>query len=431
MKKAMAGSTVLVLSLLLVTFLAANGFCQGTTIGITIPMEGPYAKQGMEQLNGFKLAIKEINNNGGILGGNISFLLANTKSNPELGAAGAGDLASKGVAMISGGVGSSSAVAISKECQKRGIVFMAGITNSGHLTGKDAHRHTFRWYYSSHQTSKALSRTLIDRLGKNARYAYIYADYSWGQNVTETMSNILESNGAKTVYKAATPLGAKGGVAAAEMKRRIGFLAKLEEAMRNDPDALICAQYGEDLVAILQQIDKMGLNKRMTIVAPVSDLIMAKKAGPDSIDGLLTTIPWHHGLAETYEGSRKFVQAYEKEYGETPGDSAAIAYMNIMVWADAVKRAGTTDSAKVILALEDHHFSLLMGDEYFRGWDHQGIHPVFVMQGQRTVGDSMDYFRIVSQLDGEEASRTRSENPVQLESLPGEQRLGRLSSEQE
>ena len=92
-----------------------------------------------------------------------------------------------------------------------------------------------------------------------------------------------------------------------------------------------------------------------------------------------------------------------------------------MVWADAVKRTGTTDSEKIIRAIEDHRFTLLTKEEYFRKWDHQGIRSIYVLQGKRPSSTgSYDYFSIVGEVDGEQASRTRSENPVVLEALPGD-----------
>ncbi len=420
MRKAKEKTIIFVLSLLFATIFAISGTSEAVQIGLTIPETGPYAAQGKEQLNAYKLAIDEVNGQGGLPGGQITYTVVNTLSDPDAAVVGARELVSRGSVMLTGGASSAVAAALSAECQRSGVLFMAGLTNANQITGTEAHRNTFRWYTSAHQSVKALSKTLVGRFGKNANYAYVYADYSWGQDVTETMRRTLESQGARTVYTAATPLGAKGGLSGAQMKQRLGFLMKLEEAVKAGPNVLVCGQFGSDLVAILQQAQKMRLKDKVTIVAPIMDLTVAKEAGPEAINGILTTMPWYHGLADQYEGSRRFVQAYERAYGGKPGTIGATAYVNIMVWADAVRRAGTTDPKKVIPAIEDHRFTLLVDEEYFRKWDHQGIRPVFVAEGRRPAGGSEDFFSIIDRMSGEEASRTRAENPVNLEMLPGE-----------
>ena len=421
MKMSKGKSAVLILSLLLATVFASSGFCAGTKIGITVPQTGAYAKQGEEQLNGYKLAIDEVNSQGGIPGGMITYSVANTQTDAEAGVAAARKLISEGAVLITGGSSSAVAAAVSAECQRSGVLFITGLTNANNITGQDAHRHTFRWYTNAHQSTSALAKVMLQRFGKNARYAYIYSDYSWGNDVTQTMRRTLEPLGGNTVYVAATPLGAKAGLASNAMKLRLGYLTKLEEAAKANPDVLVCVQFGSDLVAILQQATKMGLKNKMTIVCPIMDLLVAEEAGSDAIQGVVTTLPWYHGLANQYEGSRKFVQAYETAYGRKPSNVAAMAYTNIMVWADAVKRAGTTNPQQVIPVIEDYRYTVLMNQEYFRKWDHQGIRPILVVEGKNTPVGSQDFFSIIDQADGATFARNKAENPVQLELFPGEQ----------
>ena len=99
--------------------------------------------------------------------------------------------------MITGGSSSAVAIAQSEECQKAGVVFMAALTHSNATTGKDAHRHTFRWYNNGHQTAKAMAQTLVDRFGKDAKYAFLYADYTWGQTVQKSMQDVIEKAGSQ------------------------------------------------------------------------------------------------------------------------------------------------------------------------------------------------------------------------------------------
>jgi ABC-type branched-subunit amino acid transport system substrate-binding protein len=146
---------------------------------------------------------------------------------------------------------------------------------------------------------------------------------------------------------------------------------------------------------------------------------MAQPLGPEIMQGVITSMTWYHGLSEKFQGSKEFVEAFEKAYNKKPGNAAAVAWVDIFQYADAVKRAGSFDDVKVIKALEGHKFTLLGDQEYWRDWDHQGIHPTYVAVG-KTPAESKnewDLFKIISTQKGEDVARTRKENPVQLESL--------------
>lgn len=146
---------------------------------------------------------------------------------------------------------------------------------------------------------------------------------------------------------------------------------------------------------------------------------MAQPLGPEIMQGVITSMTWYHGLSEKYEGSKTFVEAFEKAYHKKPGNAAAVAWVDILQYADAVNRAGTFDHKKVIKALEGHKFTLLGEQESWRDWDHQGVHPTYVAIGKTPDAskDEWDLFDIISAHKGEDMVRTKQENPVTLEPL--------------
>lgn len=175
----------------------------------------------------------------------------------------------------------------------------------------------------------------------------------------------------------------------------------------------------KDMINCLKNVTQLKLRNKMSIVVPLMELHMADPLGPELMQGIITSMCWYHGLSEKYEGSKVFVEAFEKEYGKKPGNSAATAWVDIHQYADAVGRAGTFDRVKVIKALEGHRFKLLGDEEYWRSWDHQGIHPTYVAVGKTPAEsrDRWDLFKIISEQKGEDVARTREENPVTLEPL--------------
>jgi ABC-type branched-subunit amino acid transport system substrate-binding protein len=375
--------------------------------GLNVPLSGAYSKQGEDELKAYKLSINIINNQGGVLGKKIVYSVKDTQTDAEVARENAKNLIEEGAIMITGGSSSAVAIAQSEECQKAGVVFMAALTHSNATTGENAHRHCFRWYNNGHQTAKAMSQTLIDKFGKNAKYAFLYADYTWGRTVQQSMQKVIEGAGGTTVLNLPTELGRKS------------FLSFLLKAKKAKPDVLVLVHFGADMVNCLKQVHKLKLRENMEVVVPLMELHMAHGVGSEIMQGVITSMCWYHGLSDKFEGSKQFVEAFEKEYHKKPGNAAVAAWVDIFQYVDAVERAGSFDHIKVIQALEGHKFKFLGDEEYWRDWDHQGIHPTYVAVGKtpKESENEWDLFQIIDVRKGEDIARTKEENPVQLEPL--------------
>lgn len=380
---------------------------QTVLFGLNVPLTGSYAKQGEDQLRAYRLAIDMLNEEGGLLGKKIVYAVRDTKTDGEMARKNAEAFVREGATMITGGASSASAIAQAEVCQENNIVFMAGLTHSNATTGENGHRHTFRWYNNGHQTANALAGLLVDRFGSEAKYAFLYADYTWGQTVQQSLQGVVESGGGSTVMSIPTKLGTKS------------YISYLLRVKRAEPDVLVIAHFGKDMVSCLKQITQLKLREKMEIVVPLMELHMAHALGPEVMQGVITSMPWYHGLSEIYPGSERFVHLFENHYDKKPGSAAATAWVNIFQYADAVKRAGSFDHVEVVKALEGHKFQLLGTEEFWRSWDHQGIHPTYVAIGKSPdkSADEWDLFHVIAEKDGKKLARTRLENPVVFEAL--------------
>lgn len=375
--------------------------------GVNVPLSGSYKDQGEDELKAYKLAIKTLNDQGGVLGKRVVYTVKDTETSAKVAKTNAEALIKEGAIMITGGSSSAVAIAQGKVCEKNKKIFMAALTHSNATTGKEGQRHSFRWYNNGHQTAKAMAAGLIKKYGKDAKYAFLYADYTWGKTVMESMKNVVEGSGATTVLVRPTKLGKKS------------FVPDLLKVKRAKPDVLVLVHFGRDMIFALKQANRMKLKSKMGIVVPLMELHMAHGVGAKVMQGVLTSFCWYHGLADKFEGSKKFVTAFEKEYNKKPGNAAAAAWTAIFQYANAVERAKSFDHKAVIKALEGFKSKILVGEEYFREWDHQGIHPTYVGEGKtpEESKNEWDLFNIISMSEGEDVARTREENPVQLQKL--------------
>ena len=394
-------------------FTASNVFSLDETnnkvlIGINLPLTGAYQNQGEDEFRAYKLAIDKINTEGGLLGKKVVFELKHLATNVDTSRENVKAFISKGAVMITGGVSSACAVAQAKECAASNVLFFPAVTNSNEVTGvRGGSKYSFRWYNSATQTARALAKTLVEKYGKNAKYAVLYADYSWGRDLQEEMQKVIESAGCKIISKQSISVGTRS------------FVPALLKVKSSDADVIVLILYGEYMISALKQANSMGLTGSKKIVVPLMELHMAKEIGHNILKGVVTSMPWYHDTALKYKGSREFVDLFEARYKKKPGDAAAVAWVNILQYAEAVKRAKSFDYVNVIKALEGHKFTLLYDEEYWRDWDHQGIHNTIVAEGKSMdeSKDIWDLFNIISIKKGDEISPSREENPVKLEPI--------------
>ena len=91
------------------------------------------------------------------------------------------------------------------------------------------------------------------------------------------------------------------------------------------------------------------------------------------------------------DGIKKFIAAYKTEYGNDPENAfAALGYDTVYLLADAVKRAGSTDSAAVKTAIEaTKDFKGITGAITFAAGSHvpqKGVTVIAVKGGKLTLG---------------------------------------------
>jgi branched-chain amino acid transport system substrate-binding protein len=374
------------------------------TYGFIVPQTGAYADEGADEMRAYQLAVKHINEGGGmlktmkplhlkgngVLGKKVKYVAGDTQTNPDAARQAAQRAIERdGVIMFTGG--SSSAVAVAQQylAQDKGVIFMDGLTHSNDTTGKDRRRYGFRHFFNAYMSGIALGPILADRYGKERRAFHLTADYTWGHTQYQSIKEATEKQGWKTVNNIMTPLGSSD------------FSQFLTAAINSDADVLVLNHYGKDMVNSLTQAVQFGIRdmqkngKHIEIVVPLYSELMAKGAG-DNIAGVLGTANFNEKLDDP--GSAAFIKAFMDEYGFPPSQAAQTAYVQTLLYSDAVERAGTFYPPEVIKALEDFEVEGIgPGKAFYRGADHQCFHDILVVEGNAPSArkDKYDLLKIV------------------------------------
>lgn len=390
----------------------AQEFCNNptgdtVTFGLNLPLTGAYAEEGADEQKAYQLAIQHLNGEGdgglitvlaptalkgnGVLGKKVAFVTSDSQTKADVARAGATRMIERdGAVMITGGSSSAEAIAVQGLCQEMGVIFMAGLTHSNDTTGKDKKRYGFRHFFNAYQSGIGLAPAIVNEYGADRRAYHLTADYTWGWTQEESMKAATEKLGWETVQAVRTPLGAAD------------FSQYLTPILNSGADVLILNHYGTDMVNSLTQAVQFGMRERQAngkdfqIVTPLISELMAKGAG-DNVKGIFGTSNWHWNLQDA--GTVAFTKSFGAAYGTPPSQAAHTAYVQALLYADAVERAGTFYPPEVIKALEGFEFDGMgNGPTLYRAEDHQCIKNVLVVRGNENPTSEFDVLNIVQEI---------------------------------
>lgn len=370
-------------------------------LGMTTPLTGSYSEEGLDQVRAARLALDEINAQGGVLGKRLDMLVRDSASDTLLSRLNAVDLIDRGAVMVFGEASSAAAIEAGLVCDARGVPFFGALTYSTATTLEYGRRMIFRASYDSWMAARALSGLFKARFA-GKRWFFITADYTWGWTTEDSLrqvAGLLDRDKHPGVLK---PLG------------EVDFRDALAKAEAFKADVLVL--FGKDMAHCLRQALRMGLKKNMQVVVPNLTLSMAERAGPEAMHGVVGTTSWNWRVPEIfdYPRGRAFVEAFTARWRRRPSTTGAGAYTIVYEYAAAVKRVGGTNADRIVTALEGRRHRLLKDDQVWRALDHQNVQTTYVVEGNspRVVfadPHRLDYFTILEAVPGEKTVRDEAE----------------------
>ena len=390
---------------LLVTFL---------TIGLVLPLQaearnikvgiidcysGPAAVFGNDALNGFKLALEEINKEG-VLGSKIEFTTRDTKFKVDIGLNMAKELVMReNVDVLAGSINSGVALAVSDAvAKKEKVPFIVWISKSEKITGEKGHRYVFSTADNTAMGGKAGAVGLAKK--PYLKYWIAGDDYSYGHDIGNAVWRNL---------KALKPEVEKIG----ESWWKVGepdLVPYFTSIIGAKPDAVIFCTGGASMANCLKAIKSTGMNQKMgTWIHTAIDHAVLKPLGAEAPEGVLGEIRYLFYYPDTPE-NKAFVKAFEAAYGNPPGFPAFDAYLAAHYIAEAFRKAGAIDREKFVDALEGLKVKSPVGGMVeMRACDHQAMFPMYFGVTKKTPQYDFVTASDIKTLTGEEILPTCEE----------------------
>ncbi len=322
---------------------------------------------------GMELAVDEINAAGGVLGRRLELVSRDDNGNPGDAVRVAEELISRErVALLMGTFPSNVGLAVADLAKQRRVLFLAAEPLTDKIVWESGNEYTFRLRASTYMQTAMLVPEAA-KLAKR-RWAIVYPNYEYGQAATATFKRQMTERAAGAIefVEQAVPLG------------KIEPGPVVQALIDAKPDAIFSSLFGPDLARFVREGQLRGLFKDR----PVFNLLGGE---PEYLDPLkdeapvgwwVTGYPWY--AIDTPEHKR-FRDAYQKRFDDYPRLGSVVGYATIHSAAAALRKAGTTDTPKLVAAMKGLEVDTPFGRITYRAIDHQSTMGAYV--GRTAVRD--------------------------------------------
>ena len=371
----MSGNRLLtaILSLLLGVATAGPALYQ-LKIGALYPLSGQAAKSGEDMVNAIKLAVEIINGKypgmkiplaaseglPNLGGAKIQLIVSDHQGNPEIGAAEAERLITqeKVVALI-GAFHSSVAATSSQVAERLGIPYITGESEATTLTERG-----FKWFFRTTPSSRTQARDFFTFLrdidkSRNAQVhtiAVVHENTLWGQEFSKSVEGFMKDY---PEFKLVANIAYQQGTA--------DVTSEVQKLIAIKPDVVFHASYDAEAILFARTYKQYNFNPKgiMAIGAAFGSSAFRNALGKDA-DYFLVRDHWSQDLAKTNPQIAEIARLYRERYKKDMDGTTARAFTAMIVRADALNRAGSTDPEKIRAALAATN---LKPDQLIMPWD--------------------------------------------------------------
>jgi len=322
-------------SILAVTSCGSGGSSASNATEIVVgefgSLTGTTATFGISTKNGIEMAVDAVNKEGGVLGKKIRVIVEDDQGKPEEAQTVVTKLVNKDQVMaILGEVASSRTMAAAPVAQQNGIPLITPSSTNPKVTqvGDYIFRVCFIDPFQGFVMAKFATNTL--KVKNVAILRDIKNDYSVG------LADVFAENFKKM-----------GGSIVANESYSEGdtdFSAQLTSIKSKNPQAVFLPGYYTEVGLVVRQAKKLGLNVPF-LGGDGWDSPRLIEIGGEALNGSYYSN--HFAVSDPDPRIQKFVSEYKARYSETPDALAGLGYDAAGVLFDAIKRANSTDGAKV------------------------------------------------------------------------------------
>ena len=307
-------------------------------IGSNFELTGNVAQYGANANNGLKLAIKEINDAGGINGKKIKIVEADAKSEAAEAVNAATKLISddKVVALVGPAV-TANVIAESQVATDNNVPIIAPAATNPDVTVENGtvKPFIFRACFIDPQQSEVMAQFAVKELQATKAVIYVDSSSDYSKSLGKIFKEKFEADGGVVVMEEAF------------LAKDQDFKAALTKIQTADADVIFVPAYYEEVGKIVKQARELGITSAILGTDGWDDAKVIDIAGKDALNNTFFCTHYFEGDAEV----QGFINAYKNEYKADPNVFAALGYDAGKMLINAIERGGV-DSNKIRESIE-------------------------------------------------------------------------------
>ncbi|KIN70966.1 ABC branched chain amino acid transporter, periplasmic ligandbinding protein [Sulfitobacter noctilucae] len=340
-------------------------------IGVVTSLSGPQEFIGSFVLNGCKIAVNQINAQGGVMGRELVLEVRDDRANPADATAAARELIGLGAHLQIGTISSAVALAMGPLMSQEGGVVITCGAGSEKINHENYNKHVFRPGDGPYMRMRAQAQLMAERQPEVTSWTGIIPDHEYGRTTWAVfVDGLLEfypdiaGVQPEIIDPIIVPYGAGD------------YRSFITQAARSSAKGIYNSTYGGDSVTLFQQAKPYRLFEDRILMDSANEFIVAGALGTQTPPHW-TGIHWYH---ETNKGNEMSDQLYA-DYVEMTGDTTpmgwlAEAHAGIYAYAKAIEKAGSTETDAVISGLKGLVWQTVTGERTMRAEDNQAIKDV-------------------------------------------------------
>ena len=305
-----------------------------------VELSGGGATAGTNFDNGVKLAVKEINAAGGILGRKIDLQSLDTQTNPGIAKALSQKAVDDGAYVVMGPVFSGSIIVSMAETKKAEVTNFTG-GEAANIT-QQGNPYIFRTSFTQSTAMPKLVRYIKDTL-KAKSVAIIYGNNDFGKGGRDVMIKALDAQGIKVAADISTDPG------------QVDFSGAVLKAKQSNADVLFVYTNEEESARALRELKKQGYDKPIVGETTLTGQKVIELAG-DAANGVIA----HVGLTvdAPQPAIKAFDDKFQKEYKYKSDHNGMKGYSAMYVVKAVTEKNGKVDSKLLAKSLHGAKISV-------------------------------------------------------------------------
>lgn len=320
-----------------------SGDAESVKIGVNYELSGVVATYGSNTVKGIELAVKEINENGGVLNGaKIEIAKGDNKSE----AAEATNIQTKlctvdNVVASIGPATTTNFLGAYPVAAENEIPIMATAATANKVTIDEATGNlkdfAFRVCFIDPFQGEVGAKFVFDTLKAKKAAVYVDTNSDYSKAIGAVFNDVFTSLG--------------GSIVAEEsyVDTDQDFKSTLTRIKAANPDVVYVPGYYKNVGMIVKQAREIGIEVPFVGADGWDSPDLVKLAGADALNNTFFTC--HYSSQDTDPAVQNFVKAFKETYNAEPDGFAALGYDGAYLLADAINRAGSADPIAIKDAL--------------------------------------------------------------------------------